>query len=125
MIYIGNRNREGVSYMVKKATETYWYKNYLNKGLEQTAIQEMIESCMREKGRQQVVNNALTSFRSIKINEACPYEKEAKEVLIRVSKTKELEDTQKNVLIRFLIERCEVGYQVDYSYIFDVHPKIA
>lgn len=111
--------------MGKEMTEAYWYKNYMNKELENSAVKEMVSSCMKEKGRQQVVNDALVSFRKTMVDESCPFEKGAKEVLIHVAKTKELEDTQKSVLIRFLIERNEPGYQVDYSYIFAIHENVA
>ncbi|PLS19411.1 hypothetical protein CVD28_03070 [Bacillus sp. M6-12] len=93
--------------------------NYENPELEVKAIQEAIELCVKQKGRQQVVNDSIQSFREEKVDEGNPTELMAKNTLIAVAKTKFLEDDQKEILVRLLVERNFRGYQADYSYIFD------
>lgn len=110
--------------MSEQRTEPFWHKNYMNVELEDRAIEEMVSACMSRNG-QQVVNDALTSFRKTVFDASCPFESQAKAVLIHVAKTKELEDEQKSALIRFLVERNEQGYELDYSYIFAKHENVA
>lgn len=111
--------------MDEQRTEPFWYKNFMNVELEDRAIEEMVSSCMSRNGGQQVVNDALASFRKTMFDASCPFESKAKEVLIHVAKTKEIEDVQKSALIRFLIERNEQGYELDYSYIYAMHENVA
>lgn len=93
--------------------------NYENPLLEEKAVQETIELCLKEKERQQVVNDSIQSFREIKVDARNLVELKAKETLIEVVSTKFLKEEQKAVLIQFLVERCYRGYEVNYSYIFD------
>lgn len=106
-------------------TASYWYKNYEDKEIEAQAIQETVATCMNTIGRQQIVNDALNSFRGVPVDESDPYELGAKEVLITLAKTKVIENKQMETLIRFLIERSEDGYCVNYAYIFDTALNIA
>jgi hypothetical protein len=111
--------------MGKKTEVRDWIMdNYKNEVLEANAIELTIQTCLQQTTRQQVVNDSLKSFRAIAIDESCLYELNAKDVLVSVAKSKEMDYEQKRVLIRFLIERNVEGYQVDYSYIFD-QPQIA
>jgi predicted GNAT family acetyltransferase len=105
--------------VVVKPDMSWIIANYENPVLEAKAIQETIELCVKQKGRQQVVNDSIQSFREEKVDEMNPVELMAKETLIAVAKSKFLEDEQKVILIQLLVERNYRGYEVDYSYIFD------
>lgn len=104
---------------VGKPDMSWIISNYENPELEAKAIQEAIELCMKQKGRQQVVNDSIQSFRQEKVDESNPTELMAKNTLIAVAKSKFLEDDQKAILIRLLVERNYKGYEPDFSYIFD------
>lgn len=105
---------------MEKNTSMDWIiANYENQELEAQAVQETIDACLKYKHSQQVVNDAIQSFRMVPVQEKNSAELRAKNILIAVAKEKKLKAEQKYCLVQFLVQRGFGDYAVDYSYIFD------
>lgn len=91
----------------------------MNQKLKEQAIQNTVEEYIGKVHPQQVVNDAIKSFREEKINEKLPVERKAKETLIKLTKTKFAEEEDIRALLELLVSRNEEGYEINYVYIFD------
>ncbi|PLS19427.1 hypothetical protein CVD28_03150 [Bacillus sp. M6-12] len=82
--------------------------------IENYMISEAIDKYVKIYSPQQVVNDAISSFREESVDEEDSIEAFSKEILKTIARIKRVSDKQKRCLIKMLVLRGEDGYEYGY-----------
>jgi hypothetical protein len=79
--------------------------------IENYMISESVEEYIKIYSPQQVVNDAISSFREHEVDEEDKMETVSRDILKTIARTKRVSDKQKRCLVKMLVLRGEDGYE--------------